>query len=122
MHRRTLVATAALLLASASPIAWAQTFPSAKPVRLVVPFAPGGTTDIVARIVAEKMGAALGQTVVVDGGYSIVANTVLLTTDQVLAGSITAAVNVVAAVTFPGAVNLRDNILGSIQTLSLIHI
>jgi tripartite-type tricarboxylate transporter receptor subunit TctC len=66
MHRRTLVATAALLLASASPIAWAQTFPSAKPVRLVVPFAPGGTTDIVARIVAEKMGAALGQTVVVE--------------------------------------------------------
>ncbi|HNW64538.1 MAG TPA: tripartite tricarboxylate transporter substrate binding protein BugE [Piscinibacter sp.] len=66
MHRRTLVATAALLLASASPIAWAQAFPSAKPVRLVVPFAPGGTTDIVARIVAEKMGAALGQTVVVE--------------------------------------------------------
>ena len=66
MHRRTLVATAALLLASASPIAWAQTFPSSKPVRLVVPFAPGGTTDIVARIVAEKMGAALGQTVVVE--------------------------------------------------------
>jgi len=66
MHRRTFVATAALLLASASPIAWAQAFPSAKPVRLVVPFAPGGTTDIVARIVAEKMGAALGQTVVVE--------------------------------------------------------
>ena len=66
MHRRTLVATAALSLAAASPLAWAQAFPSAKPVRLVVPFAPGGTTDIVARIVAEKMGAALGQTVVVE--------------------------------------------------------
>ncbi|WP_298830977.1 tripartite tricarboxylate transporter substrate binding protein BugE [uncultured Piscinibacter sp.] len=65
MHRRTLIAAAALSLASASPLVMAQAFPS-KPVRLVVPFAPGGTTDIVARIIAEKMGAALGQTVVVE--------------------------------------------------------
>jgi tripartite-type tricarboxylate transporter receptor subunit TctC len=65
MQRRTLIAAAALSLAAASPAVMAQAFPS-KPVRLVVPFAPGGTTDIIARIISEKMGAALGQTVVVE--------------------------------------------------------
>ena len=62
-NRRILLA--ATLLAAVSAASWAQAFPT-KPIRLVVPFAPGGTTDIVARVVNGSMGAALGQQVLVE--------------------------------------------------------
>jgi len=68
----TLAGTAALI--TLPLLAQAQAYPN-KPVRLVVPFAPGGTTDIIARVVGEKIGVALGQTLVIEnksgGGGSI---------------------------------------------------
>ena len=55
-------------------LAGAQSFPS-KPIRLIIPFPPGGTTDLIGRLVAERMGRELGQPVVVEsrggGGGSI---------------------------------------------------
>lgn len=65
MNRRTFFATAiAAAVALAGP-ATAQSFPDG-PVTMVVPFAAGGSTDFVARTVAQKMGELLGQTVLVE--------------------------------------------------------
>ena len=60
-----LMLTLASIAAVAGVPALAQTYP-AKPVRMIVPFPAGGATDIVARLIAQKLGDAFGQQVIVD--------------------------------------------------------
>ena len=59
------LAASTIALPAASYKAWAQTYPT-RPVRMIVPFGPGGGTDIVARLIGQWLTERLGQTFVIE--------------------------------------------------------
>lgn len=69
LHRKTFLGLALVLAHAACPQAWAQspasTYPE-RPVKIVVPFAPGAGTDAMGRLVAQKLGEVMGATFVVE--------------------------------------------------------
>ncbi|HET6224059.1 MAG TPA: tripartite tricarboxylate transporter substrate binding protein [Dongiaceae bacterium] len=66
MNRRHFIRTAlAVAIAATGPAVLAQGYPS-KPVTMIIPFPPGGTLDVVGRMLAQKLGEQMGQTFIVD--------------------------------------------------------
>ena len=65
LNRRRVIQAIGLAVAMSGGAAMAQAWPS-KPVSLIVPFPPGGTTDVLARALADKLTLSLGQTVIVE--------------------------------------------------------
>lgn len=101
MNRFRRIAAVALFLAAALP-AFAQTYPS-RPIRLISPFPPGGSVDVVGRLVAAKVSESIGQQMVVENrsgasgvigteavmnaapdGYTLLVNTIPFVSNQFL--------------------------------------
>src|ERR1700687_5578421 len=66
MSKLTSTVWVALVLLSFSTLPFAQASYPNRPVKMIVPFAPGGASDFVARIVTPKLGEALGQQIIID--------------------------------------------------------
>ena len=65
-QRRTLVLASAAAAAAAPLASFAQEWPSVKVIRAINPYAPGGSTEFVARLIAQRLGEALKQSVIVE--------------------------------------------------------
>src|SRR4051812_36793343 len=76
--RFVILAVALLWASSPAPVVAAESYP-ARPIRVIVPFAPGGGTDMVARVIAPKLSERLGTSVIIDnrGGAGAVIGTAI---------------------------------------------
>ena len=75
-HRRTFVAGLVATAVTAVLPAYAEVWKPLRPIRLIVPYGPGGSSDVIARVIAAEMSKGLGQQVIVDnkgGGQGVIA-------------------------------------------------
>ena len=120
--KRIVLFTAVLCLAFANGAACAQDKYPAKPVKIVVPYAPGGATDIVARILSEQLRQSLGQSFVVEnkpGANGIVAINELVNSRPdgytLMIGNVTT--NAITPVLTPGKVPNYDKKVAPVTNL-----
>ena len=120
--KRIVLFTAVLCLAFANGAACAQDKYPAKPVKIVVPYAPGGATDIVARILSEQLRQSLGQSFVVEnkpGANGIVAINELVNSRPdgytLMIGNVTT--NAITPVLTPGKVTNYDKKVAPVTNL-----
>ena len=66
LQSRSLLLTAAGLLVAMTTLAAAQSDYPNKPIRMIIPFPPGGSNDVVGRVIAQHLGEVLGRQVYVD--------------------------------------------------------
>jgi tripartite-type tricarboxylate transporter receptor subunit TctC len=123
-RRRFLQLTAgAAALPAVSRSAWAQAYPT-RPITIVVAYAAGGTTDIIARVMAERMRVTLGQAVVVEnvtgaGGILGVARAARAAPDGYTICVSQNGTHVIAGATYP---TLQDDPVADFEPLSLVSI
>ena len=65
LHRQSFMRFAAALLLAASSVAFGQAFPS-RPITIVIPFPPGGVTDVSVRLIGQRISESIGQQVLID--------------------------------------------------------
>jgi tripartite-type tricarboxylate transporter receptor subunit TctC len=108
------------VLALAAGVAGAQGYPN-KPITLVVPFSPGGSTDTIGRILGERAGRALGQTIIVDnttgaGGTIAVGKVARAAPDGYVIGIGHLGSHVIAGATYP----LQFDLLRDLEPVALV--
>lgn len=135
MFRSSCLSVAAVFCAAAAlPVAAAQSYP-AKPLRFIVPFTPGGSQDIIARLVGQKVGERAGQQVVIDnrpGAAGLIAAemtahaprdgyTIFMATagPVTIAPSLHAKLNYAPARDFAGVIHLVDTPMALVATNGL---
>ena len=131
LNRRTLLTVACATAAATPLISWGQEYPN-KPIKIIVPLPPGGSNDVLARTLGQKIGESMGQPVIVEnkpGAAGNIATDALVKSEPdgytlAIAPNQTVAVNPVLYSKLPFNV-LTDvqgiSMLGSVPMVLVVH-